>query len=235
MEKFLRTQALLGEDAMKRLCNSRVIVFGVGGVGGYTVEALARSGVGTIDIVDPDSVAKSNINRQIIALDSTVGRKKAEVITERIHAINPAVSVRAFDIFYLPENADTIDLSCYDYIVDAIDTVAAKVEIISRAKALGVPVITSMGFGNKLDPTAVEVADISKTSVCPLARTMRRLLRDKGITHVKAVYSKEPPKTPACPLDSSGKPTVASIAFVPSVAGLVIAAEVIKDLAEINQ
>lgn len=234
MDRYLRTEALLGEKAMKTLRDSRVIVFGVGGVGGYVVEALARSGVGAIDVVDPDIVAKSNLNRQIIALESTVGRQKTEVICERIHQIDPSISVRRFDVFYTPENSHEIDLSCYDYIVDAIDTIPAKVDIICRAKSLGIPVISSMGFGNKLDPTAVEVADISKTSVCPLARTMRRLLREKGINHVKTVYSKESPVTPACALDSAGKRTVASVAFVPSVAGLVIASEVIKDIAGVN-
>lgn len=234
MERFLRTKALLGESAMNKLKNSKVIVFGVGGVGGYVVEALARSGVGAIDVVDPDKVAKSNLNRQIIALESTVGKQKTEVICDRIHQIDPSITAQRFDVFYTPENSHEIDLSGYDYIVDAIDTVAAKVDIICRAKAHNIPVISSMGFGNKLDPTAVEISDISKTSVCPLARTMRRLLREKGITHVKTVYSKESPITPACPLDSAGKPTVASIAFVPSVAGLVIASEVIKDLAGIN-
>lgn len=230
MDRFLRTEALLGTASMEKLKNSRVIVFGVGGVGGYTVEALARSGVGTIDVVDPDTVAKSNLNRQIIALESTVGRKKTEVIKERILSINPNAQVNCFDIFYMPDKADEIDLSRYDYIVDAIDTVPAKVDIICRAKALGIPVISSMGFGNKLSPTMVEVADLAKTSVCPLARTMRRLLKEKGITHLKTVYTKEIPQKPQSELDSSGKPTVASIAFVPSVAGLVIASEVIKDL-----
>ena len=235
MDRFLRTEALLGDVSMEKLKKSRVIVFGVGGVGGYTVEALARSGVGAIDVVDPDLVAKSNLNRQIIALENTVGRKKTEVIKERILSINPEVKVTCIDIFYLPENSHLIDLSVYDYIVDAIDTVPAKIDIICRAKELEIPVISSMGFGNKLNPTMVEVADLSKTSVCPLARTIRRLLREKGITHVKTVYSKEIPKTPAGKLDSSGKPTVASVAFVPSVAGLVIASEVIKDLACINE
>ena len=232
MDRFLRTEALFGKASMDKLKNSRVIVFGVGGVGGYIVEALARSGVGAIYVVDPDLVAKSNINRQIIALESTVGRKKTEVIKERILSINPQAQVNCFDIFYLPENSHLIDLSVYDYIVDAIDTVPAKVDIVCRAKELDIPVISSMGFGNKLNPTMVEVADISKTSVCPLARTMRRLLRAKGINHLKTVYSKEIPTTPQCELDSSGKPTVASVAFVPSVAGLVIASEVIKDLAK---
>lgn len=231
MDRFLRTEALLGTASMEKLKNSKIIVFGVGGVGGYTVEALARSGVGNIDVVDPDTVAKSNLNRQIIALESTVGRKKTEVIKERILSINPNVQVNCFDIFYMPDNADEIDLSHYDYIVDAIDTVPAKVDIICRAKTLGIPVISSMGFGNKLNPTMVEVSDLSKTSVCPLARTMRRLLKEKGITHLKTVYTKELPQKPQGELDSSGKPTVASIAFVPSVAGLVIASEVIKDLA----
>ncbi len=234
MDRFLRTEALFGKDSMEKLKNSKVIVFGVGGVGGYTVEALARSGVGFIDVVDPDLVAKSNLNRQIIALDSTVGRKKTEVIKERILSINPEAQVNCFDIFYMPENSHLIDLSVYDYIVDAIDTVPAKVDIICRAQTYNIPVISSMGFGNKLNPTMVEVADLSKTSVCPLARTMRRLLKEKGITHLKTVYSKEIPIKPLGELDSSGKPTVASVAFVPSVAGLVIASEVIKDLAGIN-
>ncbi len=234
MDRFLRTEALFGKNSMEKLKNSKVIVFGVGGVGGYTVEALARSGVGYIDVVDPDLVAKSNLNRQIIALENTVGRKKTEVIKERILSINPEAQVNCFDIFYMPENSHLIDLSVYDYIVDAIDTVPAKVDIICRAQAHNIPVISSMGFGNKLNPTMVEVADLSKTSVCPLARTMRRLLRGKGITHVKTVYSKEIPTKPQGELDASGKPTVASVAFVPSVAGLVIASEVIKDLAGTN-
>ena len=231
MDRFLRTEALFGADSMEKLKNSRVIVFGVGGVGGYVVEALVRSGVGRIDVVDPDKVAKSNLNRQIIALDSTVGRSKTAVIKERMLSINPAVEVNCFDVFYTPENADDIELSCYDYIVDAIDFVPGKVELAVRAKELSIPIISSMGFGNKLCPTQVEVADLSKTSVCPLARTMRRLLKEKGITHLKTVYSKEIPTKPAGPLDLSGKPTVASVAFVPSVAGLVIASEVVKDLA----
>ncbi|MBQ4568615.1 MAG: tRNA threonylcarbamoyladenosine dehydratase [Ruminococcus sp.] len=232
MDRFIRTQALFGADAMEKLKSSKVIVFGVGGVGGYAVEALARSGVGRIDVVDPDLVSKSNLNRQIIALESTVGKSKVQVIKERTLQINPTAEVNCFEVFYLPENADSIDLSVYDYIIDAIDTVPAKVELCVRAKALNIPIISSMGFGNKLDPTQVEVADLQKTSVCPLARTMRRLLREKGITHIKTVYSKEIPTTPACPMDSAGKPTVASVAFVPSVAGLVIASEVIKDLAK---
>ena len=233
MDRFIRTEALLGKDAMEKLINSRIIVFGVGGVGGYTVEALARTGVGAIDVVDPDVVAKSNLNRQIIALESTIGRRKTEVIKERILSINPEIKVNCFDIFYTPENSHLIDLSPYDYIVDAIDTVSAKVDIICRAKALDIPVISSMGFGNKLNPTMIEVADLSKTSVCPLARTMRRLLKEKGITHIKTVYTKEIPQKPQDELDSAGKPSVSSNAFVPSVAGLIIASEVIKDLSAI--
>ena len=233
MDRYLRTEALFGAERMNKLRNSKVIVFGVGGVGGYTVEALARSGVGRIDVVDPDKVAKSNLNRQIIALESTVGRSKTQVIKERIEQIDPSIEVNTFEVFYEPQNADVIDLSVYDYIVDAIDFVPAKVELVVRANNLSVPIISSMGFGNKLNPTEVEVADLSKTSVCPLARTMRRLLREKGITHLKTVYTKELPKTPTGELDKAGKPTVASVAFVPSVAGLVIASEVIKDLAGI--
>ncbi len=230
MERYIRTQALIGDEALQKLRHSKVIVFGVGGVGGYVVEALARCGVGTIDVVDPDSVAKSNLNRQIIALESTIGKQKTQVIKERIKDIDPEINVNCFDIFYTPENTDEIDLIGYDYIVDAIDTVQSKVDIICRAKKQGTPVISSMGFGNKLNPTEIEVADISKTSVCPLARTMRRLLREKGINHLKTVYTKEVPKTPATIDDLSGKPSVASISFVPSTAGLIIASEVIKDL-----
>ena len=218
---------------MQKLRNSKVVVFGVGGVGGYTVEALARSGVGRIDVVDPDKVSKSNLNRQIIALESTVGKLKTEVIKERIKQIDGATEVNCFNMFYTPENADDIDLSPYDYIIDAIDFVPAKVELATRANALDIPIIMSMGFGNKLNPTEIEVVDLSKTSVCPLARTLRRLLKEKGITHLKTVYSKEIPKKPFGELDNAGKPTVASVAFVPSVAGLIIASEVIKDLAEI--
>lgn len=233
MDRYLRTQALFGEENMQKLRNSKVIVFGVGGVGGYVVEALARSGVGRIDVVDPDKVAKSNLNRQIIALESTVGKSKTEVIKERIKEIDSSTQVNCFNIFYTPDNADTIDLSCYDYIVDAIDFVPGKVELSLRADKLNVPIISSMGFGNKLNPTQIEVSDLAKTSVCPLARTMRRLLKEKGITHMKTVYSKEIPQKPFGELDGAGKPTVASVAFVPSVAGLVIASEVIKDLINI--
>lgn len=230
MERFLRTEALLGSDKMNKLRSCRVIVFGVGGVGGYATEALARSGVGEITLVDPDTVSVTNINRQIIALDDTVGRKKVEVMRERILKINPDAKVKTFDVFYSPDNADEIDLSRYDYIVDAIDSVPSKIEMITRAKDLKVPIISSMGFGNKLDPLKVELEDISKTSVCPLARVMRKKLKDHGIYHLKTVYSRELPTVPDNPIEDSGKRLVASVAFVPSVAGLVIASEVIRDL-----
>lgn len=218
--KFSRTKLLLGEEVLIKLSKSRVAVFGVGGVGGYAVEALARSGVGALDLIDGDTVAESNINRQIYALQSTLGRYKVDVAKERIADINPDCSVTAHRLFYLPESE--FDFSVYDYIVDAIDTVTGKLAIIENAKRAGVPVISCMGAGNKLDPTAFEVADISKTSVCPLARVMRRELKKRGIESVKVVYSKEEPKK------SDGVP--ASCAFVPSVAGLIIAGEVIKDL-----
>lgn len=230
MERFLRTEALLGSDKMNKLRSCRVIVFGVGGVGGYATEALARSGVGEITLVDPDTVSVTNINRQIIALDDTVGRKKVEVMRERILKINPDAKVKTFDVFYSPDNADEIDLSRYDYIVDAIDSVPSKIEMITRAKGLKIPIISSMGFGNKLDPLKVELEDISKTSVCPLARVMRKKLKDHGIYHLKTVYSRELPTVPDNPIEDSGKRLVASVAFVPSVAGLVIASEVIRDL-----
>lgn len=230
MERFLRIEAILGEEAMKKLSESKVIIFGIGGVGGHTADALARSGVGEIHLVDPDSVSVTNINRQLIANDNTVGKKKTEVMKTHLLSINPEIRVKGFDLFYTPENAELIDLSSYDYIVDAIDTVPSKVNIAERANKLSVPLISSMGFGNKLDPTKVEVADLSKTEVCPLARTMRRLLRLKGINHLKTVYSKEIPISPSSPIEDGGKRTVGSVAFVPSVAGLVIASEVIKDL-----
>lgn len=234
MQRFIRTEAILGSDAMKKLREAKVIVFGIGGVGGHTAEALVRSGVGEIHIVDPDDVSVTNINRQLIANENTVGMKKTDVMKKHLESINPEVRIKCFDIFYTPENADSIDLSVYDYIVDAIDTVPSKVNIAERAHTLGVPLISSMGFGNKLNPTMIEVADLSKTEVCPLARTMRRLLRLKGITHLKTVYSKEIPTVPDTPIEDGGKRTVGSVAFVPSVAGLVIASEVVKDIASKN-
>ena len=228
--QFSRTALLLGEEGVAKLKNSRVAIFGVGGVGGYVVEALARSGVGAIDLIDKDVVSISNINRQIIALHSTVGRPKTEVMAERIQDINPDIRVHTHNVFYLPETAAQFDFSQYDYVVDAIDTVAGKIALIEHAKNAGVPVISSMGAGNKLDPTAFEVADIAKTSVCPLARVMRRELKKRGIEHVKVVYSKEEPLPTKETDEETGKAVAGSIAFVPSVVGLIIAGEVIKDL-----
>ena len=227
-EQLSRTALLLGDDALKRLASSRVLVFGLGGVGGYVVEALARTGVGTIGIVDNDVVSLSNINRQIYALHSTVGRKKTEVARERILDINPSCIVRTYDMFYLPETADKIEISEYDYVVDCIDTIAAKIELVLRCKAIGVPLISSMGTGNKLDPSKLRIADISKTSVCPLARVMRQELRKRGIYHLKCIFSTEEPGTNDVKDGSRHAP--GSIAFVPSVAGLTIAGEVIRDL-----
>lgn len=221
---------LIGKEGVEKLKKARVAVFGIGGVGGYVVEALARSGVGALDLIDKDVVSASNINRQIIALHSTVGKLKTEVAAARAKDINPNIDVRCHNVFYLPENADDFDFSSYDYIVDAIDTVSGKIALIERAKAANIPVISSMGAGNKLNATAFEVADISKTSVCPLARVMRRELKKRGIDHVKVVYSKEEPLPSLLTDEESGKAIAGSIAFVPSVAGLIIAGEVIKDL-----
>ncbi|HBB19287.1 MAG TPA: tRNA threonylcarbamoyladenosine dehydratase [Ruminococcus sp.] len=248
LNQFSRTQLLFGVEAMERLAGSRVAVFGVGGVGGYTVEALARSGVGAIDLIDDDKVCLTNINRQIIALKSTIGKYKVDVAAERIHDIDPDCKVTVYKTFFMPETADQFDFSQYDYVVDAIDTVTGKIEIIMQAKAAGVPVISSMGAGNKLDPTAFEVADIYKTSVCPLAKVMRRELKKRGVRKLKVVYSKEQPIRPfedmsiscrqhcVCP-PGTRKCTVrrdipGSTAFVPSVVGLIIAGEVIKDIAQ---
>lgn len=225
---FERTRMLLGDDAVEKLNKSRVAVFGVGGVGGYVVEALVRSGIGEIDVFDKDTVSVSNINRQIIATQDTVGMSKVEAVRLRAEVINPKCIVNTHEVFYLPENADDYDFSAYDYIVDAIDTVTAKIEIIKRAKALNIPIISSMGTGNKLDPTRLEVADISKTEVCPLARVMRRELRARGINHLTVVYSKEEPKKTN--ITENGKAVPGSVAFVPSVAGLIIAGEVVKNI-----
>lgn len=236
-ERFIRTQTLIGKEAMQKLKNSRVAVFGIGGVGGYCVEALARSGVGSIDLIDNDVVALSNLNRQIIATCDTLGQYKVDAAAERISKINPDCIVTAHKLFFTHETAAEINFSVFDYVVDAIDTVAGKLPIIEAAKKFGVPVISCMGAGNKLDPTAFTVADISQTSVCPLARVMRRELKKRGIENVKVVYSKEEPKTAESNLHlhDSGKPAPASCAFVPSVAGLIAAAEVIKDLCLIKQ
>ena len=234
MERFSRTENLIGKDALNKLKNSRVAVFGVGGVGGSTVEALARAGVGAIDVIDNDTVAESNINRQIYALNSTIGKYKVDVAKERILDINPDCKVTAYKLFYLPETADTIDLSQFDYIVDAIDTVAAKLCLIERANALGVKIISAMGAGNKLDPTAFKVADIYDTKSCPLARVIRTECKKRGIKSLKVVYSEEKAIKPLSDVtqDEKGarRSVPASISFVPSVAGLIIASEVIKDI-----
>jgi tRNA A37 threonylcarbamoyladenosine dehydratase len=229
-EEMIRTAALLGGGACDKLKNARVAVFGVGGVGGFLCEALARAGVGALDIYDADTVSLSNINRQIIALHSTVGESKVEAMKSRILDINPDCIVNAYNVFYLPENADEYDLSAYDYIADAVDTVAAKLEIIERASKLGVAVISAMGAGNKTDPTKFEVADITKTSVCPLARVMRRELKARGINHLRVVYSTEPARAGG-PTDAvTGKNIPGSLSFVPSVMGLIMAGEIIKDI-----
>ena len=221
-EQLSRTRLLIGEDGIDKLHKSRVAVFGIGGVGGYVCEALVRSGVSSFDLIDKDVVSVSNINRQIIALHSTVGRPKVEVMKERMLDINPSVNVNTYERFFLPENADDFPFEEYDYVIDAVDTVTAKIELIMRCKELGIPVISSMGAGNKLDASAFEVSDIYKTSVCPLAKVMRRELKKRGIKELKVVYSKENPVTNSRP--------PGSVAFVPSTAGLIIAGEVVRDL-----
>ena len=218
---------------MSRLVRARVAVFGIGGVGGHCVQALARAGVGAIDVFDDDVVSLSNINRQAVAMSSTLGRPKVEVIRDQILDINPAAVVTCRKMFYTPENADGVDLSVYDYIIDAIDTVKAKVELIVRANAAGVPVISAMGAGNKLDPTRFEVAELSKTSVCPLCRVMRAQLRKRGITRHKVVYSREEPVRVVAD-ETGGRHAPGSVSFVPPVMGLILAGEVIKDLAGIH-
>lgn len=238
-EQFSRTEVLLGTEAMQVLEQASVIVFGIGGVGGYVVEALVRSGIGKIALVDNDKVCLSNLNRQIIATHSTIGQYKVDAMKNRILDINPDCEVETFRCFYLPENQDQFDLSKYDYVVDAVDTVSAKIALILQAKEAGVPIISSMGAGNKLDPTQFEIADISKTSVCPLARVMRRELKKRNVEHVKVVYSKEKALTPLGldekeEIDSKRRATPGSTAFVPSAAGLVLAAEVIRDLIKKN-
>ena len=233
VNEFSRTELLLGAEAMEKLKKAHVAVFGVGGVGGYTVEALARSGVGALDLIDNDRVSLTNINRQIIATHSTVGELKVEVAKRRVRDINPRCEVRAYPTLYMPETADEFDFSQYDYVVDAIDTVTGKIELVMRAEAAGTPIISSMGAGNKLDPTAFEVADIYKTSVCPLARVMRRELKKRGVKKLKVVYSKEEAITPVGETeeDAKGRRSVpGSTAFVPSVAGLIIGGEVVRDI-----
>lgn len=226
---------LLGKDAVEKLKNSRVAIFGIGGVGGYALEALVRAGIGEIDIIDSDDVAVSNINRQILATTKTVGQKKVDVAEARAKEINPDIKINKYPIFYLPETADTFDFANYDYIIDAIDTVSGKMELIKRANEIGTPIICSMGTGNKLDPSAFEVADIYKTSVCPLAKVMRGLCKKAGIKHLKVVYSKELPLTPheiksAEKKGTLGRTSPASCSFVPPVAGFILAGEVVKDL-----
>ena len=230
--RFSRTEMLIGMENFRKLRHARVAVFGVGGVGGYVVEALARSGVGTLDLIDRDIVSISNINRQIIALSSTVGQYKTEVAKARVKDINPDINVNIYNIFYTTETADTFDFSQYDYVVDAIDTVSGKIQLVMQADKNNTPIISSMGAGNKLNPTLFEVADIYKTSVCPLARVMRNELKKRGIKKLKVVYSKEPPIEPQIKEynEITKKITPASIAFVPSAVGLIIAGEVIKDI-----
>ena len=247
LNQFSRTQLLLGQEGMEKLFQARVAVFGIGGVGGYTVEALARSGVGTLDLIDDDRICLTNLNRQIFATRKTVGQYKVDIAQQRILEINPKAVVHTYKTFYAPQTAELFDFSQYDYVVDAIDTVTGKLELVEQAEKAGVPIISSMGAGNKMDPTAFEVADIYETSVCPLARVMRKELKKRGIKKLKVVYSKESPMTPIddmaiscrtnciCPPGTARKCTQrrqvpGSNAFVPSVVGLIIAGEVVKDL-----
>lgn len=236
VNQFSRTELLLGADGMERMANARVAVFGIGGVGGYTVEALVRSGVGAVDLIDSDTVSLTNLNRQIIATQSTIGRYKVDVMRERILDINPDCKVEVYRCFYLPENAHEFDFSQYDYIVDAVDTVSAKLQLVMEAQKYHVPIISSMGAGNKLHPEMFEVADIYKTSVCPLAKVMRHELKKRGVKKLKVVYSKEQAIQPIVngklqeELGKGKRSIPGSAAFVPSVAGLIIAAEVVKDI-----
>ena len=247
LTQFSRTQLLLGEDAMERLKNARIAVFGVGGVGGYVCEALVRSGVGAFDLIDDDKVCLTNINRQIIATRKTVGQYKAEVMRDRMLEINPDVKVNIYKCFFLPENADDFPFSEYDYVVDAVDTVTAKIELVMKCQEAGVPIISSMGAGNKMEASAFKVADIYKTKMCPLAKVMRRELKKRGVKKLKVVYSEEKPIRPLedmsiscrtnciCPPGAKHKCTErrdipGSLAFVPSVAGLIAAGEIVKDL-----
>lgn len=234
-EEVSRTALLLGEEAVERLFGATVAIFGVGGVGGIVTETLARCGVGKFILTDHDTVSLSNINRQVTALHSTVGRLKTEVMRERLYDINPQVSVTVKDCFYMPENHDQYDFQAYDYVVDCVDTVAAKIDLILQAKKAGTPVISSMGAGNKLDPTGFMTADIYETSVCPLARVMRTELRKRGVDHLKVVYSRETPIKASAPLEGNARRCIpGSIAFVPAAAGLVMASEIIRDLTKVN-
>lgn len=230
-EKFMRTGLLLGEAGLEKLAGARVAVFGIGGVGGHAVEALARSGVGHLELTDKDVVSISNINRQIIATTKTLGQYKTQVMKERILEINPEAEVNIHNCFFLPETAEQFDFRKYDYVVDAVDTVTSKIELVLKAQEAGVPIISSMGAGNKLEPWRFEVADIFETSVCPLARVMRRELKKRGVRKLKTVYSREEPRKPLIQVsDRSGKIIPGSTAFVPSAAGLILAGEVVKDL-----
>lgn len=221
-ERFLRTGMLIGDDGLEKLSKSHVAVFGVGGVGGYVIEALARCGVGELTLIDKDVVSMSNLNRQIIALESTIGQPKTEVMKARIAQICPQLVVHTHETFFLPENSSEFDFTSYDYVVDAVDTVTAKIEIIMKAQAAGVPVISSMGTGNKLDPSKLQIADIYKTSMCPLAKVMRRELKHRGVKHLNVVYSTEAP--------AANHRTPGSMAFVPGTAGLLLASKVVRDL-----
>lgn len=242
-DQLIRTRLLIGDEPVERLKNAKVAVFGVGGVGGFCVEALARAGVGTLHLYDDDTVSESNLNRQIAALHSTLGLLKAEVMAQRVKDINPDCQVKAIRMFYLPQNADEVDLKQYDYVIDCIDTVAAKLELVSRCIALQVKIISAMGSGNKLDPTAFQITDISKTQGCPLARVMRKELRKRGIEHLKVVYSTELPRSPIRPMETEApattdtrpgstarRDTPGSISFVPAAAGLVLASAVVREL-----
>ena len=232
-DEFVRTKMLIGEDGLKKLKNASVAVFGIGGVGSFTAEALARCGIGRLILVDRDTVSLSNINRQLVAAHSTLGRYKIEVMRERILDINPGAEVEVYPVFYTADNAGDFDYSAFSYIADAMDTITSKLVLIERAKAAGVPIISCMGAGNKLNPTDFKVADIYETSVCPLARVMRHELRRRGISDLKVVYSKEPPLAPQKSGESAGekKQAPGSISYVPSVAGLIMAGEIIRDLA----
>lgn len=242
-DQLIRTRLLIGDEPVERLKNAKVAVFGVGGVGGFCVEALARAGVGTLHLYDDDTVSESNLNRQIAALHSTLGLPKAEVMAQRVKDINPDCQVMAIRMFYLPQNADEVDLKQYDYVIDCIDTVAAKLELVSRCITLQVKIISAMGSGNKLDPTAFQITDISKTQGCPLARVMRKELRKRGIEHLKVVYSTELPRSPIRPMETEApattdtrpgstarRDTPGSISFVPAAAGLVLASAVVREL-----
>lgn len=238
-EEFSRTALLIGEESVNRLENARVAVFGIGGVGGHAAEALVRSGIGAIDLIDNDTVSVSNLNRQLVALHSTIGKYKVDAARERFLDINPALKIRTYRTFYTPETAAEFDFSEYDYVIDAIDTVTGKIGLVMQAQAAGVPIICSMGAGNKLDPSAFEVTDIYKTSVCPLAKVMRYELKKRGVKHLKVVYSREIPRSPDMSVTDE-KPVgtrraiPGSTAFVPSAAGLVLAGEVIRDLSGVK-